>query len=620
LRSGNGGTITNQGQWNDSASYEFNNDYLGNSSSFLNAANGTYQKTSGSTNFFIPLINSGTVTVTGGTLSLQAGGTFNDGSTIIANSTTTLNTVAASATVAQLAAGTLTASGTVNVTNFLLNGGRLAGDQTFKGTLTWLNGDLNTTNTTTIGAGAVLTISGSSDHDYNTHALVNNGTVNWTGGRLRSGNGGTITNQALWTDSASYELNNDYLGNSSSFVNAANGTYKKTSGTTNFFIPLVNSGIVSVSDGTLSLQVGGTFNSGSTIGSTGSGTVQLAAGTLTANGTVNVSNFLIAGGQLAGNPVFSGSLSWLGGDMNTAVTTTIGTGAVFAIGGGADHDYNAHTLVNNGTVNWTGGRLSSGNGGSIVNAGTWNDTASSQLNNDYLGNSATFTNRGTYAKSAAGTTTFSIPFANEHGTVSVSAGTLYFASTYTQNGGTLNVSNGGALQFDTGLDLGTATLGGTGTITAPSVTAGGLVSPGNSPGKLTLSGDLTLLAMSSLVIELAGTVQGTSYDFLSVGGNATLAGNLSVSLLRGFQGSIAAGNTLTVLTAANLSGVFANVANGQRLYTSDGFGSFTVNYGASSAFGVNSVVLANFTPVPEPSTYALLAVGLAALVIARRRR
>jgi hypothetical protein len=46
------------------------------------------------------------------------------------------------------------------------------------------------------------------------------------------------------------------------------------------------------------------------------------------------------------------------------------------------------------------------------------------LNNDYLGNSATFTNRGTYAKSAAGTTTFSIPFANDHGTVSVSAGTL----------------------------------------------------------------------------------------------------------------------------------------------------------------------------------------------------
>jgi hypothetical protein len=118
---------------------------------------------------------------------------------------------------------------------------------------------------------------------------------------VRSGNGGTITNQALWNDSASYEFNNDYGGNISSFVNALSGTYKKTEGNTNVFIPFVNFGTLSVTGGTFNLQNGGTFNDGSIVGSSGNGTLQLAAGTLTASGTVNASNFLLNGGRLAGD-------------------------------------------------------------------------------------------------------------------------------------------------------------------------------------------------------------------------------------------------------------------------------------------------------------------------------
>ena len=62
--------------------------------------------------------------------------------------------------------------------------------------------------------------------------LQNDGTVNWTQGRLRSGNGGGITNRAQWNDSASTAFRNDY-GGTYSFTNAAAGTYNKTAaGTT----------------------------------------------------------------------------------------------------------------------------------------------------------------------------------------------------------------------------------------------------------------------------------------------------------------------------------------------------------------------------------------------------
>lgn len=54
--------------------------------------------------------------------------------------------------------------------------------------------------------------------------------------------------------------------------------------------------------------------------------------------------------------------------------------------------------------------------------------------------------------------------------------------------------------------------------------------------------------------------------------------------------------------------------------TTDGLATFTVNYGAGSLFAVNSVVLSNFTPIPEPSTYALLALGAAAVLWQVRRR
>jgi hypothetical protein len=193
---------------------------------------------------------------------------------------------------------------------------------------------------------------------------------------------------------------------------------------------------------------------------------------------------------------------------------------------------------------------------------------------------------------------------------------LVFASSFTNNG---QAKFAAPLTFNQ-----TTPLSGTGTIDAPSVTAAGLVSPGTSPGSLTLTGDLNLLSTSELLIELSGAGQGTGFDFLSVGGTATLGGELSLHLLSGFGSGTApidASATFTVLTATSLTNTFSNVANGERLFVDHGVGSFQVNYGIGSAFGANSLVLSNFSAIPEPSTYALM--GLGALLVfwqIRRRK
>ncbi len=611
IRSGNGGAVTNNATWKDSVSSDFNNDYGGaGGTTFVNAAAGTYQKFSGVTTFSVPFNNTGAISVTGGSLLLRAGGTFSDGSTA---------TVSGPG-IGELDSGVLGATGNLTWNNFNLNGGELVGTQAFTDSMfSWLTGDWNTTYTTTLGATTTFTIAGPADHDFNTHAIVNDGTVDWTGGRLRSGNGGTVTNNATWNDSVSSAFNNDYGGSGgTTFLNSATGHYNKTAGVTAFLAPFVNSGTVTVSGGTLNLQAGGVFNDGSTF--TSAATAQLLAGVLTANGTVGLGNFLFNGGELAGNPTFTGSFSWLNGDWNTAATTTIGATGALSVGGTADHDFNTHAIVNNGIVNWTGGRLRSGNGGSILNAGVWNDSASSQVNNDYGGTGGTtFTNNGVYNKTAAGTTTMSVSFINNNGAIFVSNGTMRFSGGFTQTAGTLAVSHGGTLQFDSGLNLAAGFLLGNGNVIGD-VSASGIVSPSvgsltssATPGQLNLTGNLTLLSTSVLLFELGGAAQGADYDFLNVSGTAALNGTLGLAFANGFVAT--PGQTFTLLSSSSLSGAFRNVAPGGQLFTDDGLGSFQVNFGAGSSFAANSLVLSNFIPVPEPSTFALLALGACLLLV-----
>ena len=110
--------------------------------------------------------------------------------------------------------------------------------------------------------------------------------------------------------------------------------------------------------------------------------------------------------------------------------------------------------------------------------------------------------------------------------------TLAGANTYTGlttvNGGTLAVdgSIAGAVDVNSG-----GTLQGIGSIAGNvTVAAGGILSPGNSPGTLSV-GSLALNSGSQLKIELGGSVLGVEYDSLTVAGAANLGGTLDVSLI-----------------------------------------------------------------------------------------
>ena len=140
---------------------------------------------------------------------------------------------------------------------------------------------------------------------------------------------------------------------------------------------------------------------------------------------------------------------------------------------------------------------------------------------------------------------------------------------------------------------------GGGTIDADLVAEGGEINPGQSPGTLTVN-SLDLGAGSTLNLEL-----GTASDMVAVVGDATLAGDVRVSLFDGFTPA-AGGSTFKVVSAGgtlDASGATFVPPAGCMLTASQDGGDLFVTV----------------TAVPEPGTLLLLAAGLIALAIRRSR-
>jgi len=199
--------------------------------------------------------------------------------------------------------------------------------------------------------------------------------------------------------------------------------------------------------------------------------------------------------------------------------------------------------ISGGTLTLTGASTIESTGNLILEGSTLDGTTTLQ-------SSGTLTLRG-------GTVTLALDNAGllvaEGGGV-VDQGTADFVNT-----GTIVVPPGQSLQIVAGQFINRGEVMGHGTVdvSASLFLNEGEVSPGSSPGILTVSGNYTQTATGVLNIELAGPTPGTQYDQLIVSGTATLAGNLNLILLNGFVPGPNDG--IQILSAGSIVGDFAAV-------------------------------------------------------------
>ncbi|MEY3897207.1 MAG: hypothetical protein RLZZ214_2728 [Verrucomicrobiota bacterium] len=151
----------------------------------------------------------------------------------------------------------------------------------------------------------------------------------------------------------------------------------------------------------------------------------------------------------------------------------------------------------------------------------------------------------------------------------------------------------------------TATLGGSGTVGGVTVESGGRFAPGNSPGTMTLAGDLTLDLNSISDFEINAFSSG-NYDLAlaQVTGTQTVNFNSGILNLL-FQAGFNTSGSVKIFDFDTYAGLGFGTVNVTGL--ADGY---TATFNAT-----NGIV----TVVPEPDA-AMLVGGLGALALLRRRR
>jgi predicted outer membrane repeat protein/autotransporter-associated beta strand protein len=206
------------------------------------------------------------------------------------------------------------------------------------------------------------------------------------------------------------------------------------------------------------------------------------------------------------------------------------------------------------------------------------------------------TNAINIVKTGVGTQTFSRNggYNTALGDITVNGGELIWnnnnAATQT---GTVTVNAGGTLS-------GSGILGG-------AVTVSGTLNPGNSPGTMSFTEDLTLTGTAITNLEFTGTGLAGEFDVLlgDTGNTLTAGGTLNL-VVDGYTAVL--NDTFLVFEDwASFAGSFSSI-NGTDL-------------GGGLSFDTSNLLTdGTLTVVPEPSTYALLAGMLAFFTIALRRR
>jgi hypothetical protein len=301
------------------------------------------------------------------------------------------------------------------------------------------------------------------------------------------------------------------------------------------------------------------------------------------------------------------------------------------------------TIVNDGTISATGAFPTSFfvRGASVVNtaSGVIRSAASSTsqirgaLSNAGLiettaGNlsmsGSTFSNTGTIRSSNNGNIAIGNSTATSNAgniiTTSISSNISFNTDITNLSGGSI-VNNGRFRVFNGSLILAGGTLSGTGTVISDPgnvsgqlFNTGGIVSPGNSAGMLTIQSGYQQSGTGTLLIELGGTSAG-QFDVLAVTGMASLGGTLELTQLAGF--SVADGQSFDILTADNgITGSFTTI------HTTGIDPSLNAAFAIVPGPGGAQIGRVSFSAaIPEPAALALLALGsLPALTLLGRNR
>ncbi len=298
---------------------------------------------------------------------------------------------------------------------------------------------------------------------------------------------------------------------------------------------------------------------------------------------------------LSGSNSYTGKTTIGGGTLGLGGDYVLGSGTLVITGGGIRAEGAPRTVTNALALNgsFTLGRMTNFSGSAMLGA---NITITSANPDSAEANTSTFsgvisgTNGITFAAGA-----------NPIGKIVLSGSNTYTGDTIV-SGGQVVVNGslaGRAIVQNSGLLGGSGALGGD-----VIVQSGGTLSPGNSPGLLTVAGDLTLESGATLIMEFSGTGAGL-YDQLDVQGIFTAGGTLNLMLISGFTPVQGASFTL-------FNGSVPGYESGSFSLTTNLSGGLYWNTSALASTGVVSVV-------PEPSTWALVALSASALLWLRPR-
>jgi len=453
-----------------------------------------------------------------------------------------------------------------NVLNDLAGAGsiRIAGTNTFTGNVNVRSGGTTFNANSAFGGVATNVITLGAGGAGSASLLVTGAGVtlanNWV---VAAGSGGTLTLGSTSTSSQNFNgtgtLNGDVnflSGANSSGPSSLNGVI---SGVGNF---------TKTGTGYLLMNADNTYSGSTTISA---GTLRLNRSLALQNSALDTTNSITgtasAGLSLTSTAQTSLTLGGLTGNKNLADIFTTGSNpgtslAALTLNPGTGVTYTYSGVIANRAANMT--LTKTGNGTQILSG-----------SNTYTGNTT------------------------------VSAGTLLINGS-TSNSSSVSVAAG-------------ATLGGNGTV-GGNTTIDGNLQPGNSPGILTFGSNLTLTSTANTTMEINGSaIRGTDFDGINVTSALTYDGTLSLLVGTTFGAGTYSFNLFDFASqsgsfnAINLSGSYAGSFTGAgdvwNLTTGDSTWTFTHSTGDLG-----------LSVVPEPSTWALMALGFMVLIVLRRRR